>query len=261
MERRAATTILDHPLIAERYFFPERQHLSGDGARRIELDGATLACYHHAPLDGALTVVHFHGNAEIVGDYVGPVMEAFEAIGLNAFFAEYRGYGDSTGTPALGTMLDDVPAVLDATGIPPGKMLLFGRSVGSLFALRAASSRPDVAGLILESAIAEPLERILMRVTPEEMGTTREELAATVSGVLDHERILRDFHRPVLVLHTRNDGLVDVDNARRLHAWAAGPGRLRIFEEGDHSSILRSNDEAYFAAIESFVRELCEPAG
>ncbi|MGD8396837.1 MAG: alpha/beta hydrolase [Candidatus Eiseniibacteriota bacterium] len=254
-----ATTILDHSLIAERYFFPDRQRLTGDGTRRIELPGATLACYHHAPLAGALTVVHFHGNAEIVADHVGPIMEAFEAIGLNVFFAEYRGYGDSTGTPALGTMLDDVPALLDATGIPTARMLLFGRSVGSLFALRAASCRPQAAGLVLESAIADPLERILMRVTPEELGRSRAELAEVAKCLLDHERILRGFERPVLVLHTRHDGLVDVDNARRLHDWAAGPSRLRIFESGDHSTILRANHEAYFEELERFVRDLCEP--
>jgi hypothetical protein len=65
----------------------------------------------------------------------------------------------------------------------------------------------------------------------------------------------------LLVLHTRYDGLVDVDNAERLHAWAPGPKRLRIFEDGDHSSIMLANAEPYFLEVHRFVRELCFPEG
>ena len=92
-------------------------------------------------------------------------------MGWDLLLAEYRGYGGSTGEPLLGRMLDDVEAVLRAAG-PPERLVVFGRSVGSLFALEAVARCPGVAGLVLESAIADPLERLLLRVTPRELGVT-----------------------------------------------------------------------------------------
>ena len=45
---------------------------------------------------------------------------------------------------------------------------------------------PDVAGLILESAIADPLERVLMRIQPAEIGATLAELEEEAQQYLDH---------------------------------------------------------------------------
>lgn len=247
-------SILDHPLISARYFFPRREPLRD--AFFVGSGDVRLGCYLHAPHRDAKTVVYFHGNGEIVADCVELFAEPFARLGLNVFFAEYRGYGASTGEPALVAMLADVPRMIRALGLPQQRLILFGRSVGSIYALHATRHFPDVAGLVIESGVADPLERILLRVEPRELGVTKQELAAEVRRRLDHRRLLESFKRPALFMHTRHDGLIDVEHAERMHRWAGGPKRLLIFERGDHNTIFSANLAAYMEALREFVSGL-----
>jgi hypothetical protein len=146
---------------------------------------------------------------------------------------------------------------------PPGRLVVFGRSVGSLFALEAVARHPDVAGLILESAIADPLERLSLRVEPRELGVSRAAFEAAVAARLDHRARMGAYRGPVLVLHARHDGLVDVSHAERLASWAGGPARLLVFDEGDHNSILAANADAYLEAVAEFLAGVRQafPAG
>ena len=41
------------------------------------------------------------------------------------FLAEYRGYGQSTGTPLMRGMLDDVEQIFEAIGRPPEEIIVF----------------------------------------------------------------------------------------------------------------------------------------
>jgi pimeloyl-ACP methyl ester carboxylesterase len=250
----AAPDLLDHPLIAERYFFPR----SDPPRARLELDAgdARLACALHRGDPPGPTVVHFHGNGEVAADWEEGFPEALRDMGWDLLLAEYRGYGGSSGEPRLGRLLDDVVPVMAAAG-PPERVVVFGRSVGSLFALEAVARFPVVAGLILESAIADPLERLLLRVDPRELGATRSALEAAVAARLDQRSKIAGYRGPVLLLHSRHDGLVEVDHAERLAAWAGGPVTLRIFDEGDHNSILAVNQGAYLDAVRDFLAALC----
>ena len=245
--------LLDHPLITERYFFPR----AARPRARLDADAgdATLACALHRSDPEGKVLVHFHGNGEVVADWQDGFPEVIARMGWDLLLAEYRGYGASTGEPALGRMLDDVAAVLRAAG-PPERVVVFGRSVGSLFALEAVARCPAVAGLVLESAIADPLERLLLRVSPRELGVDAATFEAAVAARLDHRVKLNGYRGPVLVLHTRHDGLVDLSHAERLASWAGDRAALHVFEAGDHNSILAENQEAYLGLLAGFLAEV-----
>jgi pimeloyl-ACP methyl ester carboxylesterase len=244
-------SILDHPLISERYFFPRREALRG--ASMVKNGDIQLGCYHHAPHRNAKTVVYFHGNGEVVGDCVEFFAEPFARLGLNSFFAEYRGYGMSTGIPALVEMLDDVPRMIGSLNISARQLILFGRSVGSIYALHATKHLPNVAGLVIESGVADPLERLLLRVAPGELGVTKKALQSEIEARMNHRELLESFKRPALFMHTRHDGLIDVSHAERMHRWAAGKKKLVIFERGDHNSIFIANQKTYLSELREFV--------
>ena len=219
-----------------------------------------MACAAHRVDPAGFTVVHFHGNGEVVADWQGLWDRVINALGWDLLLAEYRGYGGSTGEPLLGLMLDDVAAIIEAAG-PPEKVVVMGRSVGSFFALEAVKQFPSIAGLILESAIADPLERLLLRVSPDEVDATAKDWKQ-VEERLDHEGSIRGYTGPTLVMHTQLDQIVDVSHARRLARWAGGPTTLRIFEAGDHNSILGENWDEYLALVAGFlngVRDDVEP--
>ncbi|MFU8806292.1 MAG: alpha/beta hydrolase, partial [Bradymonadaceae bacterium] len=60
--------ILDHPLITERYFFPF--DTSPSNPHWVDTGEHRLACYGEMRHPGAMTVIHFHGNGEVVSDYL-----------------------------------------------------------------------------------------------------------------------------------------------------------------------------------------------
>lgn len=248
--------LLDHPLIAQRYFFPGGR----TPASRVDVavPGATLACGVHRVDPDGFTLVYFHGNGEVVADWQGTWDRAVNAWGWDLFLAEYRGYGGSDGVPLLGRMLDDVAAVIEAAG-PAEKLVVMGRSVGSLFALEAVHRHPGIAGLILESGIADALERILLRASRSELGGTAEQWRA-VERRLDHRAKMSGYTGPSLILHTRHDGLVDVSHAQRLRSWAGGESTLRVFERGDHNSILFENASEYLSEVAGFLARVRRPA-
>ncbi len=66
-------------------------------------------------------------------------------------------------------MLEDVVPIIQSLKIPDHKIVLFGRSIGSLYALHGVSQRPQLGGLIIESGVADLTERFFQRVAPEEL--------------------------------------------------------------------------------------------
>lgn len=244
----------DHPIISERYFFPRHAPPPVDLRVDVAVDGAVLACAQYdAGRD--LTLLHFHGNGEVVDDYLPDFAQLLAAMNLDSFFAEYRGYGDSTGKPQLGAMLDDVDALVAAAGGPEG-LVVFGRSIGSIYAIETVRRYPQVRGLILESGIADVLERILLRAGPDELGCSAGDLRSAFAERFDHHAKLAAYPGSCLVLHAQNDHLVSVEHARQNAAWAGDRCRLEILPRGDHNSIFFENQERYLEALRSFVAAL-----
>ncbi|MBP1728832.1 MAG: hypothetical protein H6Q56_1205 [Deltaproteobacteria bacterium] len=246
--------LLDHPLLSSRYFYPWPNRFADPFF--VEGAGFRLGCRYLKVADELPTIIHFHGNGESVVDYLGDFEQRIAGLGANLLLAEYRGYGMSSGEPALAAMLDDVALVVTASGVPQERIIFFGRSLGSLYAVHGAALYPGSAGLIIESGLADPLERILVRVEPRQLGASLAELQSAVEHSLNQRKKIASFRGRVLVMHACNDDLVAASHAERLHAWASDPKELLIFERGDHNTILPANEEAYFAAVGNFIRRI-----
>jgi uncharacterized protein len=248
------TSPLDHPLLSDRYFYPWPSRF--ENPFFVEGDGFRIGCRFRRVSEQAPTIIHFHGNGETVADYVGEFEERIVSLGANLLLADYRGYGMSSGTPSLAAMLADVELIVAASGVDPARIVFFGRSLGSLYAVHGAGLFPHAAGLILESGIADPLERILLRVEPWQVGTDAAGLREAVDRGLNQREKLASFRGRTLVMHTLNDDLVPVSHGERLFAWVNEPKELLVFERGDHNTILPANEEAYFAAVGRFISQL-----
>jgi len=245
-------SLLDHPLISERYFFPE--HVPLADAVEVPVEGGVLACWRSRPPSDRPVLVHFHGNGERVQHWISPFVSVADLQGFDVFLAEYRGYGGSTGTPALVGMLDDVVPIMTAVGVASKRVVAFGRSVGSIYAIELAHRFPDIAGLVLESGIADVAQRLLVRVQPAEIGCSKAEFDAAIAERLDHRQKLTGYTGPLLVLHAEQDALVTIDHAVRNHAWAGSSNkRLVRFPDGDHNTILAANAPEYIVQVRRFL--------
>jgi pimeloyl-ACP methyl ester carboxylesterase len=244
--------LLDHPTISERYFFPRPSPIANPFV--VACDGAELHCYLSRPHAGAKTFLHFHGNGEVVADYVPDYTDAISKMGVNVCMAEYRGYGGSSGEPALARMLGDVEAVFRSLETEARDLVVYGRSVGALYAIEMAYRHPGIAALVLESGIADLHERLLLRISPEEIGATPSALEAAVEESFDHQRKLAGYRGPLLVVHARDDELVSWSHAQRNHDWAAGTDKeLVFFDYGGHNALMAANWPRYLRTLEQFL--------
>lgn len=244
--------LLNHSLICQRYFFP-RPGQPEDFRDFVSPDGVHLRCWEHRPHPEGRTLVHYHGNGEIICDYLPDFAHAIETMGLNLLLVEYRGYGGSGGAPELGKMLEDVATVRTQCGLRSDQTFVYGRSVGAIFAVEWAFQEPELAGLILESGVADPRQRLLLRLEPAELGVSSETFDAALAQHLDHRRKLARYRSPLLVLHAARDSLVGVEHAHLHLQWYQGQDSHQVlFPWGDHNDVLARNWPEYLAHLGAF---------
>src|SRR5262245_29106479 len=192
--------ILDHPLVSRRIFFPRPTELNPDLVVDVG-SGVQLACYVRRGEPRSGIVVHFHGNGELASEYTRVHAGLFLDMGVSVCFVEYRGYGRSTGTPALAAMRGDGERVVRALGVDPGRVVAFGRSVGSLYAVELASRLPGIAGVVVESGIADIGENWVLRDAFAHLGQSEERLAQELKAEFDLQQKLGEYQGALLVLH------------------------------------------------------------
>jgi alpha-beta hydrolase superfamily lysophospholipase len=248
-----AKEVLNHPLIAERYF-PGYEAPVPDATEITSGRGTLLA--HHQWVEGAkMTLVHFHGNGEGVADYVPDLCDEISGLGVNVLMTEYRGYGGSDGAPLLGDMLEDVRAFHDYLKVPDESIIVYGRSSGSIFALEWIHQFPQTAGLILESAVADVGERLRFRLSPAELGVSEAAFDQVCHELLDHRKKLSGYEQPVLIMHALRDSLVDSQNAVQLRGWSPSPlSRITLLPDGNHNNVIQMNPMRWWLELKNYLR-------
>lgn len=100
------------------------------------------------------SLIYFYGNGESVVQ-ISPVLYWLsDALKMNILAVDYRGYGFSSGHPGLEAISSDVLLVYDYLikdlGQENKPVLIYGRSLGTTFAIKVALQRP-VSGIILQA--------------------------------------------------------------------------------------------------------------
>ena len=103
-----------------------------------------------------------HGNAGNLSDAGRPEHYAgLRALGLNLLAFDYRGYGESGGSPSEAGLYRDAEAAYGylrhTLGVPPERIVLFGHSLGSAVAVELATRVP-AAGLVLDGALISVID-------------------------------------------------------------------------------------------------------
>ncbi len=247
------STILDHPTISNRYFFPHKAIIKDPFW--VQCGEVQISCYYKKNPAFKKAVMLFHGNGETVSDYINSYVPLFEKMGLNCFLAEYRGYSMSDGQPELVKMLSDIEFFVQAMNTPPENIIVFGRSIGSLYALETIKQFPTIPALIIESGIADIMDRLLIRVHPEEIGASLDEMHIAARRDFNHEEKINNFNGASLIIHTMGDSLINYMHGENLYKWAPNPKKLKLFESGDHNTIFSANFNEYVRVIKDFLSE------
>ncbi len=247
--------ILDHPIVNKYMFFPRSTTV--EPSLFVEVEDARIACYLRQPFPDAGTILYFNGNGELASEYATDSANLFLDMGVNVCFVEYRGYGLSTGVPTLINMLGDGEKIVQTLGIAPEKLMVFGRSLGSLYAIELVHRIPQIAGLVLESAIANLRESFSLRIAMKELQPPEAELEKEINTYFNLQQKLKSYAGHLLVLHAQQDQVLTRSHADRLHTWTGGNNkRLVVFPNGSHNSILFANLQSYLQELKEFLQRV-----
>lgn len=212
-------------------------------------DGLRLRHWYHPPNEmGAPVLVVFHGNAGDRADRLDKYA-AFPEAGYGLFLADYRGYAGNPGRPSEAGLIADGRSVLDwleAHGVPGGRHVLYGESLGTGVAVALAAERP-VGAVVLESpftALADVAQAHYWYVPAKWMMLDRFDSAARIA----------DLQAPLMVLHGEADDTVPVRFGRRLFEMAPEPKEALFLPGAGHVDLFGHGADA--AAVDFIRRRL-----
>lgn len=236
LDRPEMTRVLFHP----RRTAPAHSTNAHRTVRFAVAEDVELAGRLHVASGEAPAILLWHGNGEVATDYED-LAPMYTELGVTLLVMDYRGYGESGGTPSASTLVADatavwkqLPDVLKKDGLRPKRLFVMGRSLGSVPAIEiAARGEPKPAGLIVESGFANtlPLIRVLGGRVPPGADEAKHGF-----GNLAKMKAVRV---PTLILHGQSDTLIPVSEGKALHkACAAEHKRLVTVSRANHNSLL-----------------------
>jgi hypothetical protein len=205
---------------------------------------------HYVPVEPRAHIVYFHGNGGNLSIWA-PILAGIVRQGYSLLAFDYRGYGNSTGSPSERSLYRDVDAAVKLLWEGPPQdvpAVYWGRSPGAAMAAYAATIRaPD--GLILESAFpnARTLARTLLPLMVLSLFSTYRFPAA---------EFLQRVSTPVLVMHGDRDSVIPFGQGRALFERIPGPKRFVTLRGGDHSDFAPRDPRAYWESVDGFVAGL-----
>lgn len=212
-------------------------------------DGVRVEAWYVPAPAARGTALLAHGNAGNISHRVDYAV-MFHRLGYSLLLFEYRGYGRSEGSPSEeGTYADARAAwrhLVAERGIPPGRIVLVGESLGGAVVARLAADEQPGALVLASSFVSVP------------------ELAADLYPWLPARWLARyrydtleAFGRvscPVLIAHSRQDDIVPFRHAEQLYAAVKGPKAFVELAGGHNDGFLFVREE-WREALGRFLEE------
>jgi len=214
---------------------PEIIGLEYESVRLTTADGVSISAWYVPSSMDRGTVLFCHGNAGNISGRL-PTIGIFHALGLNVMIFDYRGYGDSEGSPGeKGTYLDAGAAwdhLIDVRKAKPERIVVFGRSLGGAVATKLAIDRKPAAA-ILESTFTS---------IPDLAGRMYPIYPIRLLARVRYDTIKRigDLNCPVLILHSPDDEIIPYAHGRKLFEAAPEPKQF-VEMTGGHNDPRPSN--------------------
>ena len=199
----------------------------------------------------AWTMVVFNGNAGNRA-YRAALALAFRTHGVSLLLFDYRGYGDSGGSPhERGLALDSRAArhyLLTRPDVDASRLVYFGESLGAAVAVELATEHPPSA-LVLRSPFTSMVDvaRVHYPILP--VGLLLRDRFASI------ERIA-DIRAPLLIIAGDRDSIVPLDQSRRLYDAATSPKQYLVIEGADHNDADLVAGPGVVAATMRFLRQV-----
>ncbi len=226
---------------------PERVGLAYESVEIITSDDETIHGWFVPVSNAKGTMLFLHGNGGNISHRVD-YMPMFQQLGYNLFIIDYRGYGQSSGSPSeAGTYLDAQAAwhyLTEVRNISPSQIVLYGESLGGpIAAWLAAREKPGK--LVLASTFTS---------VPDLAETIYPYLPVRLMARFSYNTLesLASITAPVLVAHSPQDEIVPFDHGQRLFEAASEPKQFLTLEGGHNTGFIFTRAE-WIAALGAFL--------
>jgi len=234
---------------------PENLGLSAETLRIPTADGERIAAWLVPAARPLGTLLYLHGNGGSMSDRLTEVA-ALRLAGFSVMIFDYRGYGQSTGTPSETGIYRDTRAAWDflvnQRSVPPDRIVLLGESLGSAAALdlsvairRDGKAPPGAAVLVGAFTSAAEMGRLHFPWLP---------VRWMLRERLDNLAAVRETDVPLLIIHGGRDAVAPAAMGRRLYEASASPLKdLLELPEAGHATMMIGG-RPVIEKIVSFVR-------
>ncbi len=208
-------------------------------------DGLVLRGMFYNPENSEGVVLFCHGNGEWIGRHEQWVPSLGDSLNMAVLSYDYRGYGDSEGSPYEDGLIRDGQAayqfLIDA-GFKAENILVFGRSLGGGVACAIAEKNP-IGGLFLQNTFSSMVD----------VGASRFfwlPVRLIMRNRFPSDDRIKNYAGPLLQCHGTNDHVVPIRFGMKLFDSARTDDARKTFitvEGGGHNDPLsnETRDKLY----------------
>ncbi len=187
------------------------------------------------------TIIQFHGNSQnLTAQYLNLIWLVRE--GYNLFTFDYRGYGQSEGSPNTKKIIADtillVKELQEQNQKKKTPLILYGQSLGSIIVIHTFIGLKEnkyIAGIVLEGGF-DSFQNLGRKIINQAVSPP--------FGLLSYV-FLSDYHAttnliaklsplPILIIHGKHDMIVPISFGKKLYSLSHSPRDLLIVPNGKH---------------------------
>ena len=173
-------------------------------------------------------------------------------LGFSVLTIDYRGFGRSEGPfPTEARVYEDVETawsyLIKEKQVPPGKIVVYGHSLGGAIAVHLCQQHPEAAGLVVESCLSSMKDAARMRwykIFP---------LDWLVHQEFDCINKIKNIDMPVLFVHGKSDRCVPVEMGERLFEATSAPKQLLLIPDAEHDNACKLGGDRFLTTLEEFL--------
>ena len=222
------------------YFPTEGVEPTGEETMEITNGDATLRGWEVNP-GREHAVIYFGGNAERIENSIPDYRDLFPEHTI--YFINYRGYGESSGTPTESNLFSDAEAIYDAVSPDHENVTVIGRSLGSGVAAHLAACR-QIHQLILVTPF-DCLAGVGQRMYPIFP------VKLIMKDQYNSAKAAPEITAPTLIVIAENDEVIPRGSTQDLiDAFPQNIVHVAVIDNATHNDI--QNYTQYFMRIRDF---------
>lgn len=223
--------------------------LEYEDIRTTTADGVEISGWFIRSDSPRAVLIFCHGNGGNIGHRLEKI-RMLNGLQIDVLIFDYRGYGESGGSPSENGLYLDAEAIYDflvnERKVDSRKIIVYGESLGAAVAADLVS-RHDAGGIILEGSFpsVKDMAKRYFPFIPSFL----------LKGGFQTIEKMKSVEVPKLIFHSREDEIVPFEFGERILSASPEPKEF-VQLQGGHNDAFLISDDVFVERIDAFVNSL-----